>query len=222
MTDLPHAEAYQAWVQAFLAAQDDFGSIGKGSKVDTGTYSYNYAALPDILEQVVPALRDHGLVLLQSVEGSSDEVRVWTRIYHTAGHVETFGPLVLGVRGDAKATGSAITYARRYALTAALGIAPDEDDDAGLASRPAAPQVEVRTGAGTPAEPRELTPWQWVWTESAIFKSWTSDQRLAAAQVALESLALAKEPANREEAEAVLTHMRGQYETTEASGEGYG
>ena len=56
-------------------------------------YEYSYADLPDILDAVRPILAAEGLALAQSVESLGDGViGVVTRIYHTGGWVETFGP----------------------------------------------------------------------------------------------------------------------------------
>ena len=192
-----------AWVAAFLTAQSKLPKIGKDTTVNVGQYSYKYATLPDILDAVSPVLRKEGLVLNQSVESVGDYIGVETRIYHKAGHVETFGPVLIKVTGDAKAAGSAITYARRYALCAALGIAPDEDDDGQAAS-------------SAPAVPKEQSSWAWLWNESAVFKAWTPQQRQDAIQVAVDSLAITSgDQMNREEADRVWSHIQGQYETAE-------
>lgn len=194
----------EAWMQAFAEAQAEFPAINKGQAATIptksgGEYRYTYAALPDVLDAVRPILHTHGFSIAQSVAGELGSIAVETRIYHKDGHMESFGPLVLGSGGDARAAGSAITYARRYALCAALGIAPDEDDDgARAAQRP---------------EPRERTPWEWVWAESEIFKAWDKDQRLEAAKLAMTNLAYDTEPENMDDAKAILEHMRGQYET---------
>lgn len=193
------------WIAAFLTAQSKLPKIGKDTTVtvptkDGGKFSYRYATLPDILEAVSPVLRKEGLVLNQSVESNGDHIGVETRIYHKAGHVETFGPVLIKVAGDAKAAGSAITYARRYALCAALGIAPDEDDDGQAASR----------------EPAEMSPWRWLWNESAVFKAWDNEQRLSAIGIAVESLAITSgDQMTREEADRVWSHIQGQYESAE-------
>ena len=189
-----------AWIEAFLTAQSKLPKIVKDTAVSAGSYGYKYANLPDILEQVNPVLRGEGLVLFQSVVGDGAAVGVETRIAHKAGHVEVFGPVLLRVAGDAKAAGSAITYARRYALTAALGIAPDEDDDGAAASTPA-------------KQPAELSPWQWFLNESKVLKGWTEDQVLASAKEAFAQYAYTSKTLTRAEAATVLEYVRNAYET---------
>ena len=83
-----------------------------------------------------PILAKHGLAFAQSAVSDNGKIGVETRIYHTAGHVEYFGALYLPAGTDAKTAGGAVTYARRYSLTAALGITSDEDTDGAGAETP--------------------------------------------------------------------------------------
>jgi len=82
---------------------------------------------------------------------------VSTTIWHTSGESVTFGPVLLAVAGDARAAGSAVTYARRYSLTAALGIAPDDDDD-GAAAKPAKRKPAPKPDDPPPDEPAGEVP----------------------------------------------------------------
>ncbi len=124
------------WIVAFTKAQAEFPTIAKTKTADMGTYSYTYADLGDIIEAVRPILVEHGLAFAQSAVTLDGKVGIETRIYHTAGHVEVFGPLYLPAGNDARSAGSAVTYARRYSLTAALGITSDEDADGAGAETP--------------------------------------------------------------------------------------
>jgi len=63
-----------------------------------------------------------------------------TRIIHTSGeHIEGEFPLVCKDPNDPQKLGSAVTYARRYALSAALGITADDDDGQAAAGHTPAP-----------------------------------------------------------------------------------
>lgn len=149
----------QEWTEAFLKAQAEFPEIDKGKTASIptkngGSYQYQYADLPDVLGAVRPVLNANGLAVAQVLGGDADSVSVTTRIYHASGHVEEFGPLTLPSGGTDQAAGSAVTYARRYGLAAALGIAPDEDDDgAGASHGHRQPEVEglkcPQCGGGT-------------------------------------------------------------------------
>lgn len=122
--------------KALLAAQREFPTIHKGKTADMGNYAYKYADLGDIFDSALPILHKHGIALSQSPVSESGMVGVQTRLIHESGHVEDCGALLLPAGNNPQAAGSAMTYARRYAACAALGIVADEDDDGRAASRP--------------------------------------------------------------------------------------
>jgi hypothetical protein len=141
------AALYAAW----SAASAELTNPTKDAKADTGSYGYTYATLAAILDHVRPVLARHGLAVFQNVTTAGDLVGVETIITHKDGAWISFGPLSGPKAGSWQNVGSAITYARRYALTAALNIAADEDDDASSAD---APRVKV-----TRDRARSEDPW---------------------------------------------------------------
>lgn len=145
--------AVEAFWEAFLAAQSEMPNIPKNRAAniatrDGGSFSYKFADFNDVVATVAPILHKHDLTYTQSAISEGDRVGVETRIAHKAGHVESSGALLLESGGDARGAGSAITYAKRYALLAALGIAAEDDDDGGAASKPA-PDGTGRGAAGS-------------------------------------------------------------------------
>ena len=117
------------------------------------SYSYNYADLADVLDAVRPVLAKHGLAVAQTVMLESS-LNSW--LLHTSGQwIRSEYGVVLGedVPDTPQARGSALTYARRYALCALLGIAAEEDDD-GTAST--APGETRRTRRPAPKAPPKL------------------------------------------------------------------
>lgn len=127
--------AAQAFAAAFVKALASMPDVHKDktAQIETksgGKFSYSYADLASIIALVRPVLAKHGLAYAQATDTLADgTVSVTTRIYHEGGHVESFGTLSLNAGTDARQAGGAVTYARRYSLCAALGIAPDEDTD---------------------------------------------------------------------------------------------
>lgn len=108
-------------------------------KKSGGEFRYTYADLGDALEMARPILARHDLGVVQPVSTSAKGgVDVATTIIHKSGQSITFGPLTFPTGNTPQETGSAITYARRYSLLAALGLATEEDDDGAAASRGAA------------------------------------------------------------------------------------
>ena len=123
--------AEQAFAAAFVKALAAMPDVHKDRTAEIGgKFSYRYADLASIITIVRPVLAAHGLAHAQATDTLADgTVSVTTRIYHEGGHTESFGTLTLAAGTDARQAGSAVTYARRYSLCAALGIAPDEDND---------------------------------------------------------------------------------------------
>jgi hypothetical protein len=94
---------------------------------------YEYASLDDVLAQAIPAMNAAGLVLTQSVLVSSDNHVVRTEVIDTETGEKVTSDIAMPVVAKWHDFGSGMTYARRYALSALLGIACDGDDDANVA-----------------------------------------------------------------------------------------
>lgn len=120
---------------AFVQAQKAFGPALKSST--NPHFRSRYADLSACVEAVIDALNSHGIALMQQTSECEDGVIVETVLIHESGEIITSGKLhVPASKQDAQGYGSALTYARRYSLMAACGIAP-EDDDGNAATRPA-------------------------------------------------------------------------------------
>lgn len=108
-------------------------------------YSYRYSDLASFTDETRPILAKYGLALLQDVGGDGKVVTLTTTILHASGESRTTPELVSPAGGTPQATGSAITYARRYQGMAALGLAAEDDDGQTAARTPyqeAAPPPE--------------------------------------------------------------------------------
>lgn len=103
------------------------------SKRTGGRYKFKYATLDHIIEHVRAPLTKNGLWFIQRLENGGGKYRLVTQLVHESG--QSFAsetPLLVEDQGN-QSFGSALTYMRRYALCAMLGIAADEDDDANAA-----------------------------------------------------------------------------------------
>lgn len=120
--------------KALLAAQKDMPDLQKNAI--NPHFKSSYISLDSLMAQVLPVLHKHGFVLLQSPVALPDnEPGLMTTLLH-AETGEGFGgtmPLVVD-KQNPQGQGSAITYARRYALMSILGLVADVDDDANAAS----------------------------------------------------------------------------------------
>ena len=126
---------------SLVKAKRDFQPVLKDAK--NPHFKSSYASLAGSLAAVEPALLAHGIALIQRTFEDATGVTVETVLVHESGETLECGRLHLpAVKQDAQGYGSALTYARRYSLMAALGIAP-EDDDGNAASAATAKAEEV-------------------------------------------------------------------------------
>ena len=125
---------------ALVKAQKAFGPALKTSS--NPHFRSRYADLSACVEAVIDALNDNGIAMMQRVTPSDNGVIVETMLIHESGETISNGQLhVPASKHDAQGYGSALTYARRYSLMAACGIAPEDDDGNAASKRPAAPAV---------------------------------------------------------------------------------
>jgi hypothetical protein len=91
-----------------------------------------FSSLSAVWETIREPLKNNELTVWQDVTTHEKGVSVETKIVHSSGQWVEFGPLIMPVgRADPQSIGSATSYAKRYALCAALGVvSSDEDDDA--------------------------------------------------------------------------------------------
>jgi hypothetical protein len=127
---------------ALVKAQKEFGPALKSST--NPHFKNRYADLAACVEAVVEALNNNGIALTQRVSSYDNGVIVETVFIHESGEVINCGQLqVPATKQDAQGYGSALTYARRYSLMAACGIAPEDDDGNAASRRPSAPAQPI-------------------------------------------------------------------------------
>ena len=88
-----------------------------------------YADLVSVTEAVKKPLADNGLSYVQLMESDRAEITCVTTLMHGSGQWIAGRLTLHGKDTSPQAMGSAITYARRYGLSAMLGIVTDEEDD---------------------------------------------------------------------------------------------
>jgi hypothetical protein len=115
---------------ALVKAQKEFGPALKTST--NPHLRVKYANLSAIIEAVIDGLNNNGIALVQVLHECNDGVTVSTSFIHESGeHIDCGKFHVPASKQDAQGYGSALTYARRYSLMAAAGIAPEDDDGEG-------------------------------------------------------------------------------------------
>lgn len=121
---------------ALVKAQKEFSPALKSST--NPHFKSRYADLAACVEAVIDALNNNGIMLMQKNHPNDAGVAIETIFIHESGETISGGVLTVpATKHDAQGYGSALTYARRYSLMAACGIAP-EDDDGNSASKPKA------------------------------------------------------------------------------------
>ena len=118
---------------ALVKAQKAFGPALKSST--NPHFKSRYADLSACVEAVIEGLNEAGIAMIQRTSEDLNGVTVETVFIHESGEMLECGKLhVPASKQDPQGYGSALTYARRYSLMAACGIAP-EDDDGNAATR---------------------------------------------------------------------------------------
>lgn len=137
-----------------------FAEIEAATKDATNPHFKNkYAGLPQVIEAIKPALVAHGLFFTQRCHPAEDGVSVETVLHHSGGEKESLGILYVPAnKRDAQGFGSALTYARRYALMTAFGV-PAEDDDGNAAAKSTA--ANDRTNGQEAKPPAVIDDAQW-------------------------------------------------------------
>jgi hypothetical protein len=144
---------------ALVAAQAGLKPIAKDGK--NPAFRSRYATLDGIMETVRPALAAHGLAVVQGVihpetgeGGRLVGIMVETRLIHTSGEWLASVVPVPVAKGDAHGLGSALSYGRRYGISALLALSTDEDDDGNAAAKapPAKPQAKPAPAAPAPGQ----------------------------------------------------------------------
>lgn len=136
---------------AFIKAKREFAPAMKCAS--NPHFKSKYADLAECLEAVNDALLNNEIAVMHETSEDATGVTVETVFIHSSGEVLRGGKLhVPAAKQDPQGYGSALTYARRYSLMAACGIAP-EDDDGNAASQATRSQPQARPAAKPAGKP---------------------------------------------------------------------
>lgn len=102
-------------------------------KDGNGQHKFKFADLPEVISAIREPLAENGLGYSQHPTLDGDRFILRTIVYHKSGGFMT-SEYPLPGSAKPQEMGAAITYARRYALCAMLGIHADEDDDGAAAA----------------------------------------------------------------------------------------
>jgi hypothetical protein len=123
-------------------------------------YTYKYAPLEEIVDAVKEALSANGLARHQYLVSRGGQPIMRTIIWHASGEWLASDYPIHPTKEGPQGFASGVTYARRYGLSLALGLAPEDDDDASAAeglpftSAPQAAPQRPANGNGNAPKPQ--------------------------------------------------------------------
>jgi hypothetical protein len=133
--------------KALLAVQQNLDPVHKGRK----GYGYTYADLPAVINSCIDTLNANGVLMLQCpIQTYKQAAAIKTRLIHAESGEEVESVIEVPYTEQAKMSvaqtyGSAVTYARRYAIVAMLGIVTEDDDGASAGQRKPKPSAPTET-----------------------------------------------------------------------------
>jgi hypothetical protein len=151
---------------ALLAFQAEAPTLSKNAAGQVGSRNYKYVDLHSIVETITPLLAKHGLTWTTRPTGTHDAPTLTYELLWEGPEGKGLAPRTDAIAGEMplylpehptrQTLGSAITYARRYALTAVLNLVADEDDDGRAATSAPARSYGKRQDTGEVAtEPQK-------------------------------------------------------------------
>ena len=153
--DQNSSESMAALYAALAKAQAEFKVAAFDKKSNYG----KYASFKAIREASVESLGKHGLSVIQPVEFDGTHYTLFTVLNHSSGgSIRSSIRLILD-RQNMQGLGSAVTYAKRYALASLIGVVSDDDDDANAAvGSPHQPPSDIKPKPKPAPAPAKAAP----------------------------------------------------------------
>lgn len=154
VTTLPmQSQSIGKLAEALAKAQ---GKIEGASKDSTNPhFKSRYADLASVWEACRTHLSANGLSIIQTLDNGLNGVTIITTLAHSSGEWIKGALTLKPVKDDPQGVGSAITYARRYALAAMVGVAPEDDDAEAATGR-----TTTGTKTAAPTPPATVEKWR--------------------------------------------------------------
>lgn len=130
------SETIQEIAPAFVLAQKAIGKVQKKFIVEGKKFSYKYSDLTAVWDACADALHNNDISILQPTRMEEGNVVVQTTLLHKSGEFIQGELTIKSEQQTPQGEGSAFTYARRYSLSALVGICPEDDDGQGAMGKP--------------------------------------------------------------------------------------
>lgn len=157
-----HSDDITELAKALISVQKDLSpAVKDGANPFTKS---SYATLNSVMESCRAALLKHGIWLTQlpvpaPLELGGGYIALETKLTHAeSGQWQSSLTVAPLPKNDPQGMGSALTYCRRYALTAMLGMVTEDDDGEGAKKAPERKPKGTRPAEGQPKQPPKGTP----------------------------------------------------------------
>ena len=146
------SQSIAALAAALAKAQGQMRGAKKDS--DNPFFKSKYADLGEVWNACRDALAGNGISIIQTPDGDTPEtMSLVTTLAHASGEWISGKYPIKPIKLDPQGIGSAITYARRYALAAMVGVASEDDDGESASGRQAPPKKADSQVNATPKKP---------------------------------------------------------------------
>lgn len=144
------SDTLKALAPALVAAQKKMGAALKDAK--NPFFKSKFADLNAVIDAAIPVLNDHDIAVLQTPATNSQTGKpvIQTVLLHTSGeYIASETEITAAKANDPQASGSAISYARRYGLQATVTLKAVDDDAEAAMGRMERANVKESTGIVT-------------------------------------------------------------------------
>lgn len=147
---------------ALAKAQGAMPAVPKNGRGQVGTQRTSYVTFDDLVATVKAPLAENGLSFLQML----DDGKLTTMLLHSSGQWIAASMPVTAMEANRgtnamQALGSTLTYLKRYALAAMLGVASDEDDDASASDHKPQAKPQPKPAAAQSQDAPDEPPDAW-------------------------------------------------------------
>jgi hypothetical protein len=150
------SKSFAKLAEALAKAQGEMAPLVKDST--NPFFDSSYASLAACYAACGEALAKNGIAVIQGAVARDNMVEVTSILAHSSGEWIQFSLGLTPQKKDPQGIGSAITYGRRYLLTAMVGLAPSDDDGEGATGRETDTKTEPMRRAQTPRNPNPGSP----------------------------------------------------------------
>lgn len=113
-------------------------------------FGNRYADLASVWDAIRKPLTDNGLSITQTVDTINEKMVLVTTLWHASGESIASRYPIQPLKSDPQGLGSAISYARRYSISALVGVVQDDDDGNAASGRSSPPQTTPGAGPSAP------------------------------------------------------------------------